>query len=523
MCPDASAKNSNRSKIQQFYEGKVIFLTGGTGFLGKILIDKLLRTCPTVERIFLLMREKNGLTIEERLTKLLDDMVFARLKKENPEFAKRLSVVHGDLHIPNLGLSANHVALLSETVDIVVHSAATLRFDERLGVAITTNVAGTKQLCLLAQEMSRLKAFVYVSTAFSNCDSAVIPESVCLPPICPDTLILLSELLDEKMLDNIAPLLLGAKPNTYIYTKSAAEGLINRFSSTLPVAILRPSIVISTLSEPLPGWINNIQGPTGVVASASIGVLRAILCNDHAVANLVPVDYTANAILALAYSVATQEWHNIKEKNGLPVINFVSTQANNITWGQFGDTMEKYIRLYPSLNLMWYPFVLRPQSPWLSAVYNILLHYLPALVVDSLNTLCGRPARLRMLCGRLDKYSRVLRYFSCRHFQFQENNQRLLWESLEPQDQQEFPFHMGEISWEVMMAEYIRGCRQYLLREEPATVVKARRRLQLLYAVHLVTKGALLFVSARAIWNISKHIARGFILHVPALSGRIKS
>ncbi|XP_046681564.1 fatty acyl-CoA reductase wat-like [Homalodisca vitripennis] len=142
MCPDVSAKNSNRSKIQQFYESKVIFLTGGTGFLGKILIDKLLRTCPTFERIYLLMREKNGLTIKERLTKLLDDVVFARLKKENPEFAKRLSVVHGDPHIPNLGLSANHVALLSETVDIVVHSAATLRFDERLGVAITTNMAG---------------------------------------------------------------------------------------------------------------------------------------------------------------------------------------------------------------------------------------------------------------------------------------------------------------------------------------------------------------------------------------------
>lgn len=60
-----------KTKIQHYYEGKTIFLTGGTGFLGKVLVEKILRCCPNVKQIFLLVREKRGMKAEERLKKLL--------------------------------------------------------------------------------------------------------------------------------------------------------------------------------------------------------------------------------------------------------------------------------------------------------------------------------------------------------------------------------------------------------------------------------------------------------------------
>lgn len=57
------------SEITEFYRNKTVFITGGTGFMGKVLVEKLLRSCP-VRRIYLLMRPKRGVDVEQRL----DDM-----------------------------------------------------------------------------------------------------------------------------------------------------------------------------------------------------------------------------------------------------------------------------------------------------------------------------------------------------------------------------------------------------------------------------------------------------------------
>ncbi len=63
------------SKVVDFYRGKSIFITGGTGFLGIALIEKLLRTCPDVSKIYLLMRPKKGKAIQERLQELTKNSV----------------------------------------------------------------------------------------------------------------------------------------------------------------------------------------------------------------------------------------------------------------------------------------------------------------------------------------------------------------------------------------------------------------------------------------------------------------
>ena len=58
--------------IPAFYAGQSIFLTGATGFLGKVFIEKVLRSCPDVREIFLLMRPKKGLSVNKRLEKILN-------------------------------------------------------------------------------------------------------------------------------------------------------------------------------------------------------------------------------------------------------------------------------------------------------------------------------------------------------------------------------------------------------------------------------------------------------------------
>lgn len=36
------------SPVTEYYKNKNVFITGGTGFLGIALIDKILRSCPDV-------------------------------------------------------------------------------------------------------------------------------------------------------------------------------------------------------------------------------------------------------------------------------------------------------------------------------------------------------------------------------------------------------------------------------------------------------------------------------------------
>lgn len=62
-----------KSPIKDFLKGKTVFLTGGFGFLGKLLISKLLRC--EVKRIHLFVRGKKGLTPEDRFLKLKKEAV----------------------------------------------------------------------------------------------------------------------------------------------------------------------------------------------------------------------------------------------------------------------------------------------------------------------------------------------------------------------------------------------------------------------------------------------------------------
>ena len=61
--------------LEEFYVGSGILLTGATGFVGKAVLEKLIRMCPRIAAIFILLRPKTDETIEQRFKKLIDDPV----------------------------------------------------------------------------------------------------------------------------------------------------------------------------------------------------------------------------------------------------------------------------------------------------------------------------------------------------------------------------------------------------------------------------------------------------------------
>lgn len=64
-----------RQSINGFYRDACILVTGGTGFLGKVLLEKLLRSCESIRCIYVLLRSKRGLNSDERYTELIQNPV----------------------------------------------------------------------------------------------------------------------------------------------------------------------------------------------------------------------------------------------------------------------------------------------------------------------------------------------------------------------------------------------------------------------------------------------------------------
>ena len=57
---DQYQKMAELNSIQKFYAGKTIFVTGAGGFMGKVLVEKLLYSCSDVKEIMILLRPKKG-------------------------------------------------------------------------------------------------------------------------------------------------------------------------------------------------------------------------------------------------------------------------------------------------------------------------------------------------------------------------------------------------------------------------------------------------------------------------------
>jgi fatty acyl-CoA reductase len=83
--------------------------------------------------------------------------LFERLKDEHRDYRDKILTIEGDCSEPGLGLSPSDRQRIVDHIDIVFHAAATVRFDEKLPVAVATNVAGTRELLLLCYDCPKIK------------------------------------------------------------------------------------------------------------------------------------------------------------------------------------------------------------------------------------------------------------------------------------------------------------------------------------------------------------------------------
>ena len=142
--------------IRENLSGKRIAITGSTGFLGTALVERFLRSVPDCELVLLVRPGRRG--AEHRVKRdILKNDAFDRLRDAFEEDLvaaggldgetfdemcdRRVFAVKGDVGQDGLGLDDAGLALFS-TVDIAVHSAATVSFDSALDDAVQVNLLG---------------------------------------------------------------------------------------------------------------------------------------------------------------------------------------------------------------------------------------------------------------------------------------------------------------------------------------------------------------------------------------------
>ncbi|CAL1290425.1 unnamed protein product [Larinioides sclopetarius] len=372
------------SPVAGFFKEKSILITGATGFIGKVLVEKLLRSCSQTKTIYLLLRPKKGQEPKQRLEELFKTKIFERAEKEQPGCISKLFPIHGDLTLPGLGISASDQSLLINNVSIVFHSAASVNLDEPLKQSIDKNVLGTQRLLELCHKMLHLEALIHVSTAFCHCNRDQIDEVVYDSPVGTKKIIDAIQWMDEDMVSTITPHLLKGRPNTYTYAKTLAETLLLEESKGLPVAIVRPSIVTAAWKEPFPDWVDNFNGPSGLTAAVSKGLMHSMCGKISNTADIIPVDVVSNLMIIVA-------WYTATNRSGrLLGYNCCSGNTNRISWGDFVRFINYYIQRYPNRDMFFYPNFNFTDSRFLNQLRVFLYHLLPAYALDPTAMITGR-------------------------------------------------------------------------------------------------------------------------------------
>ena len=340
--------------IADALKGKTILVTGSTGFLGKSIVEKCLRSIPDVARINLAIRSSARRPALERLEReVLTSPAFKRLKEELGEegFAQlvkaKLDVVEIDLGRDGLGLNDRGREQL-RSCDIVIHSAAAVEFDNPADLSAQTNLLGAARMVEALKASEALPHLVHISTAYvggmlrglvreeapldpglnwrheaavlANLRGPVEEESrqpevlnrlrrearsrmgpAGTPAVARATERLRDRWVKDRLVERgrVHANAMGFS-DIYSFTKAMAEHAVVELHGDIPLSIVRPSIIESALDEPFPGWLEGFRMAEPLILAFGRGILRDFSGLPDSLLDIIPADFVVNTVLAVA-------------------------------------------------------------------------------------------------------------------------------------------------------------------------------------------------------------------------------
>ena len=284
-----------------------MLLTGATGFLGKVLLETLLRRREAlgVQRVFALVRAADDASARARLEReVLASPCCAEL---GADAAAAVVAVRGDVALPGCGLDPADTKTVMHSVNRIIHCAASIDFDLPLTAAAQINTRGALEIAGLAERCAThgdFASLVLISTAYvakastARCRAAEVPVSLSRSA---------AEIYGEICnggVDEGDLLRETGYPNTYTLTKALAEHLVTERAAALPLAIVRPSVISTSRRHPMPGWIDSHAAFAQIVMGAGSGQLRAVAATPTGRLDLVPCDDVARCAVDTAFGPA---------------------------------------------------------------------------------------------------------------------------------------------------------------------------------------------------------------------------
>jgi long-chain acyl-CoA synthetase len=322
---------------------------------------------PEIGKIYLLVRPQRGASALERFEKIVEESpafepLYRRHGDRLPEFMReRIEVVEGDVSQPGLGLEPAVRERLARTLDVVINSSGLTDFNPDLRDAIAANVDSILHLLEFLRQSGHA-ALLHLSTCYVvGFVDGRVPE-IFAPNYTPKGVPgwdadgevrslrqVIAEIearsetpeitgqLRRQALDKAtaAKDLHGAAlenqirknrirwvrnsiieagtqrarelgwPNTYTFTKSVAESLIAKHGAGLPVAVVRPAIVESSVEKPFRGWNEGIN--TSAALSYLLGTyFRQLPTNERKCLDLIPVDTVTRGMMLIAAALVAR-------------------------------------------------------------------------------------------------------------------------------------------------------------------------------------------------------------------------
>jgi thioester reductase-like protein len=360
-------KQAEPLAVRHALAGKNIMLIGVTGFIGKVWLAQLLSEIPQIGKIYLLVRRQRTTTAQRRFEKIFEespvfDALQERLGDRFADFvAERVEVIEGDVSQPGLGMAPEARAQLARTLDLVVNSSGLTDFNPDLRDALASNVAPVIHLIDFLRTTDH-SGLLHLSTCYVvGAKDGRVSEEVrpnYTPLGIPD---FDAEREWQSLLDVVANAEMRAEsaeitaalrrqalgrhrgaeepsgpelenlirknrmrwlrnrltragtrrarrlgwPNTYTLTKSLAESLIVRYGAGLPISIVRPSIVETSIDQPFRGWNEGIN--TSAPLSYLLGTyFRQLPTNERKCLDVIPVDMVCRGMTLIAAAIMSR-------------------------------------------------------------------------------------------------------------------------------------------------------------------------------------------------------------------------
>ncbi|QCE05335.1 fatty acyl-CoA reductase 2 [Vigna unguiculata] len=482
--------------IVKFLRGKKFFITGATGFLAKVFIEKILRTEPEVGKMYLLIKAKNKQAAMDRLqNEIINTELFRSLQQVHGKsyqafMLSKLVPVVGNICEHNLGLDEDISNLIEEEVDVIVNSAANTTFDERYDTAININTIGPCRLMNIAKKCKRLKLFLHVSTAYVNGQrqgrimerpfsiGECIAKEKFISEVSPKYLPTLDVEGEINLVSNykgdVEDNILAQKmkeiglerarrygwQDTYVFTKAMGEMMIDKLRGDIPVVVMRPSVIESTFSEPFPGWMEGNRMMDPIVLCYGKGQLTGFLVDPNGVLDVVPADMVVNATLA------AMARHGVTQKPDINVYQIASSVVNPLVFQDLAKLLYEHYSSSPCIDSKGRPI----QVP-LMKLFSSTEEFSGHLWRDATQKrgLKNMSQKLENMCRKSVEQAKYLANiyepYTFYGGRFDNSNTQRLMESMSEEEKREFGFDVKSIDWkEYITNVHIPGLRRHVMK-----------------------------------------------------------